>query len=214
MDRFFGSFGSYLIAILLIVCGAGGFIYFQLKAAEPVTNTAAIDISAETGYNLSNITSGMHVTYTVNNWWGYHPVEVKDGKETARLYYFVDYTQKSNDFKHIITVYVEAEDFYKWDKLTTGVLSPKVTLPTLVVDGYTRAMTPTEYKDIRNNLLLGGSHDMDEIDQMTIRYVIEPPKTNTEAKTPMLKIIAIVAMALGGVLLIGSIIGSIVNRYR
>ena len=213
MNRFFGSFGSYLIAILLIICGLGGFLYLQLKSAEPVTDTAAIDISAETGYNLSNITSGMHVTYTVNNWWGYHPVEVKAGKETARLYYFVDYTQKSNDFKHIITVYVKSEDFYKWDKLTTGVLSPKATLPTLVVDGYTRAMTPTEYKDIRNNLLLGGSHDMDEIDRMTIRYVIEPPKTGADSKESIFKIAAIIAMALGGVFLIGSIIGSVANRY-
>ena len=89
-------------------------------------------------------------------------------------------------------------------------LSKKSVLKTLTVDNYTRKMTATEFKDFRNSMLLSGSYDMDELQEVIIPYFIVPAEPD---KTPaFLKYLPYVGIGLGGILLILSIIFSIKNR--
>ena len=208
MNRFWGSLSSYLIAVILIAGGVGGFIYLNHKSAEPAG--AAVDISVDTGKSWDSLTEGEHVVLNANNCAGYTTHTVEKGVETSRLYYVFDYSQKTNNYSKVIMVYVEPKDYAAWDALEKQKLSPKEQLKTITVDNYARKMTAAELRDARNVMLTGGVFDMDEIQQMIVPYMIAPMEENKA--NPIYKILAYAAMALGGIFLVGSIIGSVANR--
>ncbi len=210
MDYFFGSFRSYFFAVLLLLIGIGGFLFLKFRPVEP--ETAAVDISTDTGYDWNNITEGMHVVLNANNCAGYTTHSAKGGEETSRLYYVFNYSQKTNDYSKIIMIYTEPKDYAAWDALENQKLSPKETLKTITVDGYTRKMTPAEFKDARNVMLTSGSFDMDELEEMIVPCMLAPANEKKEL-SPIFNIAAFVLMGLGGALLIGSIIGSVRHRY-
>ena len=210
MDYFFGSFRSYFIAVLLLLIGVGGFLFLKFKPVDQ--ESAAIDISTETGYDWNNLTEGMHVVLNANNCAGYTTHSAKGGQETSRLYYVFNYSQKTNDYSKIIMIYTEPKDYASWDTLEKQKLSPKETLKTITVDAYTKKMTPAEFKDARNVMLTSGSFDMDELEDMIVPYMLAPKEAKKEL-SPILNIATYVLMGLGGLFLIGSIIGSVKHRY-
>ena len=152
----------------------------------------------------------MHVTLRANNYAGYYTYSAKGDKAEQLVYLTFDYNQDKNDYKHVIGIIGKPEDEARWDVLGTNVLSKKSVLKTLTVDNYTRKMTATEFKDFRNQMLLTGVYDMDELQDVIIPYLIVPAEPD---KTPaFLKYLPYVGIGLGGILLILSIIFSIKNR--
>ena len=208
MDDFLGSLRSYLIAIILIAAGVGALFYFSHKSGVP--DTPAVDISPDTGYDWTKLEDNMHVTLRANNYAGYYTYSAKGDKAEQLVYLTFDYNQDKNDYKHVIGIIGKPEDEARWDVLGTNVLSKKSVLKTLTVDNYTRKMTATEFKDFRNQMLLTGVYDMDELQDVIIPYLIVPAEPD---KTPaFLKYLPYVGISLGGILLILSIIFSIKNR--
>ncbi len=207
MDNFWGSLRSYFLAILILLIGGGGFAYLTFYAAKPEDLPELTDISPETGYNWENLTDDMYVTLNTKNVMGYYYYSLdKDGDETQRIYLFYD-TYKVT-YNHVIAVLVDAKDFDKYNKLMG---SEKEYLSRISITNYACKMSAGELMACRNNMLSWGIDDVEELDEMIIPYIIRPRESSFDLRIP--KIASIVAMALGAILLVGSILGSIFNRY-
>ena len=93
-----------------------------------------------------------------------------------------------------------------------GLAAPQIGLPIrlVVIDLDVLSDDFPEFKDFRNQMLLTGVYDMDELQEVIIPYFIVPAEP---VKTPaFLKYLPYVGIGLGGILLILSIIFSIKNR--
>ena len=72
-------------------------------------------------------------------------------------------------------------------------------------------MEQYEFKNVRNDYLIEGVDDIDELEKLIIPYIIEPKEEFRKSK--YVEIGSFVVIGIGLLILIGSIIGSIVNRY-
>ncbi len=212
MGKFIGSFGSYALAVIMIACGIGGLFYFNKQSVED-EDFVQVDITPDNGYNWEKLSDGMFVKLEANNSGGYHVYEYDDNHEPKNRYYLVyNYSQKTNSYDHLICVVVNSYEYKYWDDLCNQVLSPKGYLKTRTVENYVHKMNNSEYKDLRNSMLIEGIDDVDELEKLILPYYIGPkevPSTNSI----FIKYILIGTIVAGLLLLIGSIIGSIVNRY-
>ena len=206
MNKIFG----YIIAIILIGLGVGGLIY--LSHSKEKTNSVLEDISPETGYNWENITDGMYVKLDVNNQAGYYTYKKdENGKDIIRLYLVYNYNQKINSYSHLIGVMVDSNEFEKWDSLEGAELSPKKYLKKISVTNYVHKIPSTVLKSLRSSLVFDKeASDVDEIEKLLIPYYIGPEAMTEELA--IYKIVAWVAIALGGIVLLASIVGSIFIR--
>ena len=212
-NRFFGGIASYVIAILFLAGGIGAFFYLKNQNATGNsynTSSSVVNITPDSGYDWNKISDGMHVTLTANNNGGYYEYPGKGDKPGHRIYFVYNYSQKTNSYDRMIGVWVEPSDYNKWESLEFK-LSKDAYLPTITVTNYVRSMTGEEYSDIRNTLLLSGDYDVDETMETIVPYIIAPSAAK-EAGSNLPQILCYIAMGLGGVLLLGSIIGSIARR--
>lgn len=210
MDNFWGSFRSYLIAVLIILLGAGGLVYYFIPVK--VDDQELVDITPDTGYNWEDITDGMYVTLEANNIGGYYSIKQdENGNDLIRYYIVYNYSQKYQTWNHIILVYARDYEFAKWDALDSNELKPGKYLKTVTVTNYARKMEQYEFKNVRNDYLIEGVDDIDELEKLIIPYIIEPKEEFRKSK--YVEIGSFVVIGIGLLILIGSIIGSIVNRY-
>lgn len=206
MNKVFG----YIIAILLIGLGIGGLFY--LSHPKEYTSSVLEDISPETGYNWGNITKGMYVKLDVNNQVGYYSYKKDDnGKDITRLYLVYDYNSKTKKYSHIIGVMVDSNEFEDWEALASEDLSSQLYLKKISVTNYVHKIPSTVLKSLRSSLVFDiDGTDVDEIEKILVPYYIGTEAM--EEEVAIYKIVAWVAIGVGGILLLVSIIGYVTNR--
>lgn len=204
MNKVFG----YIIAILLIGLGVGGLFY--LSHPKDYSDSVLEDISPETGFNWDNIKEGMYVKLDANNQAAYYSYKKdENGKDITRLYLVFDYNQKTDKYSHLIGIMVNSEEFDDWDSLENGKLTQKQYLKKITVTNYVHKIPSTVLKSLRSSLVFD-REDVDEIEKMLVPYYIGEEAMTEEFA--IYKIVAWVGVAMGGILLIVSIIGSFMKK--
>jgi len=205
MNKIFG----YIIAIILIGLGVGGLFY--LSHPKEYSDSVLVDISPETKYDWSTIEKGMYVKLEANNQTGYYSYEKDDaGKDLKRMYLVYDYDQKADSFSHVIGVMVDSNEFDKWDSLESEKLSPGKYLKKMTVTDHVNKIPSSVLKSLKSSLVFDREDDADDIERMLVPYYIGPAVMNEDLA--IYKIIAWVGIAIGGILLLVSIIGTFTNR--
>lgn len=121
-----------------------------------------------------------------------------------------DYNQKTNSSSHVIGVMVDAKDFDKWDSLESENLSPNEYLKEITVTNHIHKIPPTVIKSLKNSLEFDREEDADKIVAMLVPYYIGSGVMSEDIA--IYKTVAWVAIAVGCILLIVSIFGSIISR--
>ena len=209
MDKFWGSFRSYLIAVILLIAGVGILCFLFFTRQEPTDLPEAVDITPGIGINWSEIDDGMHVVLRANNAFGYAIFEQENGLDTKRLYLIGDINPQTRKYENVIAVLVEPKDYEKFDALRLG--SDKTNYPKVVeIDSFAHKMSYAERKDIRNDMIVDGIDDTEEFEKMIVPYVIAPGTEKRISKIP--RIIALFSVFVGGIFLIGSAYVSFQSR--
>ena len=204
-NRFWGTFGSFFLAVLFLAGGIAGYFYLN---RVPDTTSDLVDISPETGYDWGNLSEGMHVHLAANTNGGYYCLDME--KDEFRVYFTYDFSMQTKRYNHILCVYVEPQDYDDWESLVYGKIGKNTVLKRKNVDNYVRKMTSSEYANARNTILSGGEYDLDEVEELLSPYIIAPKEEKT--KNPILNILDYAAIVLGAIFLVGSIVGVIKNR--
>ena len=201
---------GYVLAIILIGLGVGGLFY--LSHPKDNSNSVLEDITPATGYNWDNISNGMYVKLDANNQAGYYSYKKdENGKDITRLYLVYNYNQEKDSYNHLIGVMVDSNDFDDWESLENRELSPKKYLKEKTVTNYVHKIPSTVLKSLKSSLVFDKEgEDVDEIEKMLIPYYIGPEAMDEDFA--IYKIVAWVAIGVGGIILLISIIGSFVSR--
>ena len=204
-----GKIFGYIISIILIGLGIGGLFY--LSHPKEYSDAVLEDISPETRFDWSTLEAGMYVKLEANNQIGYYSYKKDDnGKDITRLYLVYDYNQKSNSSSHVIGVMVDSDEFDDWDSLESENLSPGKYLKKITVTDHVHKIPSTVIKSLKNSLVFDREEDADKIVAMLVPYYIGAGVMSEDIA--IYKIVAWVAIAVGGILLIVSIVGSIISR--
>ena len=169
-----------------------------------------VDISPEKEYDWGTIKEGMYVKLNANNQMGYYSYKKDDsGKDISRIYLVYDYNQDKNTYSHLIGVWVDSKDFSEWESLESEQLSPSKYLKEISVTNYVNKLPSTVLKSLKNSLAIERD-DADEIGENLIPYYIGPEIM--EDDMAIYRIVCWIAIAVGGITLLISIIGSIISR--
>ena len=196
---------GYIISIIFIGLGIGGLYY--LSHPKEYTDTNLVDISPETKYDWATLEKGMYVKLEANNQIGYYSYKKDDnGKDAVRIYLVYDYNQKSDSFHHVIGVMVNSDEFANWDSLESEKLVPGAFLKKTTVIDHVNKMPSTVIKSLKSSLVFDREEDASDIERMLVPYYIGPSVMNEDFA--IYKIVAWIAIGIGGILLLVSIIGT------
>ena len=216
MNTFWGTFRSYLFAVIFIVLGVGAFSYLSLARVKNVGVPEAVDITYGTGFDMADLQPGMRIVVKVNNYAGYDYFYSNNMKDTkGRKVYFSYDTPIATKEKDplILTFMPEERDYSKWDSLSASSAMKKSGNNTLVFTGYAVKMTKDQFKDVRNVYLVSGVDDADELEKAIVPYYFVNNLEQSNNDKTIFKIASLAAAALGLIMLVGSVIGTIINRY-
>ena len=200
---------GYIIAIILIGLGVGGLYY--LSHPKEYSDAILVDISPETKYDWATLEKGMYVKLEANNQIYYYSYKKDDnGNDLMRMYLVYNYDQKANSYSHVIGVLVDSNEFDNWDSLESEELSPGKYLKKITVTDHVNKIPSSVLKSLNSSLLFDREDDADDIERMLVPYYIGPSVMNEDLV--IYKIVAWAGVALGGILLLVSIIGTFTNR--
>ncbi|MBO4309969.1 MAG: hypothetical protein J5856_02760 [Lachnospiraceae bacterium] len=216
MNTFWGTVKSYLFGAVLLILGLGVFFYFSFAHGKVADSEEAVDITYGTGFDMDDLKPGMHIQVTVNNNAGYdHFFINKLGKQEAKKVYFsYDTPWATKDKDPLILTFMPSEYNYSdWDNLTASDKVKKGYNKTILFNGYAVKMTLEQFKDVRNVYVVSGVDDPEEMEKIIVPYYFVNSLEETKNDTKIGKFASLAAAALGLIMLVGSVIGTIINRY-